>query len=112
MKQKRQTCQLVDFKSETKDERKRKLKKYLDLAGKLKKLWNISVIVIPLLVGTLGTIHKGLEKRKDELEIRGRLGIVKATVLLVSARKLRRVLDCSRDSLSLTLRENYESLHV
>ena len=38
--------------------------KYLDLAKKLRKLWNMRVWVIPILVGVLGTVPKGLEKTK------------------------------------------------
>ena len=36
--------------------------KYLDLARELKKLWNMKVKVIPIVVGALGTVPKGLEK--------------------------------------------------
>ena len=37
--------------------------KYLDLASELKKhkLWNMKVIVIPVVIGMLKTISKGLE---------------------------------------------------
>ena len=34
---------------------------------------NMKVTVIPVIVGALGTIPKKLEKRLDELEIRGKL---------------------------------------
>ena len=43
--------------------------KYLDLARELKKLWNMKVTVIPIVIGALGTIPKGLVKRLEELEI-------------------------------------------
>ena len=33
--------------------------KYLDLARELKKLWNMKVTVIPILIGALGTVTKG-----------------------------------------------------
>ena len=37
--------------------------KYLDLAKGLKnKLWNMKVMVISIVVGELGTVHKGLRK--------------------------------------------------
>ena len=41
-----------------------KLNKYLDRARELKKkkLWNMKVMVIPIIVGTLGTVLDGLEK--------------------------------------------------
>ena len=40
-----------------------KINKYLDLAGELKKPWNIQVTVIPIVVNALGTVPKGLERR-------------------------------------------------
>ena len=32
--------------------------KYLDLAGELKRLWNMKVTVKPIIIGALGTINK------------------------------------------------------
>ena len=39
----------------------------------LKELWIVRETVIPIVVGVLGTIPKGLEKRLEQLEIRGRI---------------------------------------
>ena len=36
--------------------------KYLDLARELKKLWNMQVTIIPIVIGALGTVTKGLLK--------------------------------------------------
>ena len=43
--------------------------KYLDLAKELKKLWNMKLVVILIVVGALETIPKRLR----ELEITGRI---------------------------------------
>ena len=59
-----------------------KLDKYLDL----KMIWNMKVVVIPIIAGALGTIIKGLEKRLKKLEMRGRFKIIQLTALLNSAR--------------------------
>ena len=49
---------------------------------------------IPIkVIGALGTVLKGLEKRLDELEIRGRIETIQTTELLKSARIPRRVLE-------------------
>ena len=53
-----------------------------------------------MIVGTLGTIPKGLERRPEELQIRERIG---TTALLKSARILTRVLQTRGDLLSLRL---------
>ena len=34
--------------------------KYLDFARELKKLWNMKVIVIPIVIGALDTVTKGM----------------------------------------------------
>ena len=33
--------------------------KYLDLAREVKKLWNMKVTIIPIVIGALGTVTKG-----------------------------------------------------
>ena len=43
------------------------IEKFLDLAWELKKLWNMKVMVILIVVGTLGIIMKGLEKKLGEI---------------------------------------------
>ena len=67
--------------------------KYLDLSQEPKKLWNMKVTVILIVVGALGTVTKGLVKGLKELVIKARVEIIQSTALLISARILRRVLD-------------------
>ena len=66
-------CKIVDFvvpaghrinlkKGEKKD-------KYLDLARELKKLWNMKVTIVPIVIGALGTVTKGLLKGLEDLEV-------------------------------------------
>ena len=43
--------------------------KYLDLARELKKLWNMKVTLLPIVIGTFGTITKGLLKDLEDLEV-------------------------------------------
>ena len=40
---------------------------YLDLARDLKKLWNMQVTIIPIVIGVFGTVTKGLLKGLEEL---------------------------------------------
>ena len=62
--------------------------KYLDLARELKKLWNMKVTIVPIVVGALGTITKGLLKGLEDVEIGGRTETIKTTALLRTARIL------------------------
>ena len=65
--------------------------KYLDLARKLKKLWNMQVTIIPIVIGVFGTVTKGLLKGLEDLEVGGRVETIQTTALLRTARILRRV---------------------
>ena len=73
--QKKTTCIIVDF-AVSADHRikpKESEKKYLDLARELKKLWNMKVTIIPIVIGALCTVAKGLLKGLEDLEIKGKV---------------------------------------
>ena len=53
----------------------------------------MKVIVIPVVIGELGTIPKGLVKGLEDLEMRGLEETIQITALLRSIRILRRVLE-------------------
>ena len=89
---KKRICKIVDFavpvdhrinlkESEKKD-------KYLDLPRELKKLWNMKVTIVPIVIGVLGTITKGLLKGLEDLEVGGWVETIQTTVLLRTARIL------------------------
>ena len=67
--------------------------KYLDLAKELKKLWNMKVTIVPIVIGALGTITKGLLKGLEDLEVGRRVETIQTTALLRKVRILRRVLE-------------------
>ena len=90
-------CKIVDFavpadhrinlkESEKKD-------KYLDLAWELKKLWNMKVTIVPIVIGALGTVTKGLLKGLEDLEVGRRVETIQTTALLKTARILRGVME-------------------
>ena len=58
--------------------------KYLDLAKELK--------IVPVVIGALDTIAKGLLKGLEDLEVGRRVETIQMTALLIAARILRRVL--------------------
>ena len=78
---KKRTCKIVDFavpaghrlklkESEKKD-------KYLDFARELKRLWNMKVTIIPIVIGAFDTVTKRLLKGLKDLEVGGRVEILK-----------------------------------
>ena len=91
----------VDHRANIKENEKRD--NYSDLVRKLKMLWNMKVMVTPIVIGTLGTVPKGMVRGLEELEIEGRAEIFQTTALLRSYRILRRILGTLGDLLSLRL---------
>ena len=73
----------------------------LNLARELKKkLWNMKVTVILIVIGALGTVTKGLVLWLKDLEIKKRVETIQHCWLLRWARILRRVLETQGDLLS------------
>ena len=96
-KKKKRICKIVDFavpadhridlkECEMKD-------KYLDLARNLKKLGNMKVTIVPIVIGAFVTITKGLLKGLEDLEVGGRVETIQMTALLRTARILRQALE-------------------
>ena len=65
---------------------KKKRNKYIDLATELKRLRNMKVTVIPVIIGALGTIPKCLVKGQEDVKIRRQEETTQTTALLRSAR--------------------------
>ena len=104
---KKRTCKIVDI-AVPADHRVKlnqceKNDKYLDLAREFKKLWNMKVTIIPIVIGAFGTVTKGLLKGMEDLEVGGREETIQTTALLRMARILRRVLETCGHLLSLKL---------
>ena len=94
---KERTCKIIDFAvpgdSRIEEKEKEKIEKYQDLGRELKKLWNLRVKIIPLVVGSLGAIPKQFDKRLEDIGVSVGIGQVQKTVLLGTARILRKVLE-------------------
>ena len=107
---KKRICKIVDFAIPA--DHRIKLKecekkdKYLNLARELKKLWNMQVTIIPIVIGAFGTVTKGLQKGLEDLEVGRRMETIQTTVLLRTAIILRRVPETLGDLLSLKLQWN------
>ena len=56
-----------------------------------KKNWNMKEMIIPIVIGALGTVSKGVIQGLKDLEITGRVETNQTTALLRSARIPRRV---------------------
>ena len=63
----------------------------------------MKVTIVPIVIGALGTVTKGLLKGQEDLEVSERVETIQTTALLRTARILRRVLETWGDLLSLKL---------
>ena len=67
--------------------------KYFDLARELKKLCNMKVTIVPIVIGAFGTVTKRLLKGPEDLEVGRRVKTIPTTSLLETTRTLRKVLE-------------------
>ena len=75
------------------EKEKDKIEKYQELGRKLQKIWNVKVKIIPLVVGSLGAIPKQFGNRLKQTGIAVGTAQFQKTVLLETARILRKVLE-------------------
>ena len=81
-----------------------KIEKYQNLKRELKRLWSLKKVeVVPVVVGALGCISKGFSGWIDTLGITLNVRMVQKSVLLRTARILRKVLDMEGESILLAL---------
>ena len=59
----------------------------------LQKIYNVRVKIIPLVLGSLGAIPKQFGNRLKQIGVTAEIGEVQKTVLLGTARILRKVLE-------------------
>ena len=89
------SCKITDFAvpGDSRIEEKNKIEKYQELGRELQKIWNVKVKIIPVVVGSLGAIPKQFGNRLKQTGIAVGTAQVQKTVLLGTARILRKVLE-------------------
>ena len=85
-------CLIVDFTVPSDHRIEIKIEKYQDLKREVQKLWNMKAKIIPIVIGALGTIPKTLQKQLEQIESNIAINQMQTTVLLSTARILRKVL--------------------
>ena len=75
------------------EKEKYQIEKYQDLGRELQRIWNVKVKIISLVVGSLGAIPKQFGNRLKQICITVGIAQVERTVLLATARILRKVLE-------------------
>ena len=67
--------------------------KYQDLRVEVRRLWNMPVEIVPIIIGALGTIPKSLKRNLEEVGADVAPGLLQKSVLLETAHIIRRVMD-------------------
>ena len=92
----KKTCTIIDFAihydSRVNNKEMEKIKKYQNLARELRKLWNMKVKVILIIIGTLRITQRQVKKRLEVIGVETSVKELQKTVIIHSARILRKVL--------------------
>ena len=92
-------CQIfifaIPFETRVVDMEVEKIEKYLDLSRELKKMWNMKVTVVSLVVGALVNPAKSLEKRLETIDIETKITELQNYVLIHSSRILQKFIEVS-----------------
>ena len=98
LEKKKRRCLIIDvacpFDTRLLKKEQEKIEKYQDLKREIKRIWQCQdVIIIPVIIGALGTVHKNFERWIKKLEITIDFAKLQKACLLGSARIMRKVLD-------------------
>ena len=90
------TCKLIDMtvpsdRNIALKETKKKCK-YKDLELEIQRMWHMKTVVIPVVVGALGTVKKGMAENIKKVSERATMTEIQKICMLGSARILRKVL--------------------
>ena len=77
----------------TEEKKKDKTEKYQGLGRELQTMWNLTVKIIPLVVGSLGAIPKQFHNRLKQIGVTAGTAQVQKKVLLRTTRTLRKVFE-------------------
>ncbi|XP_068208495.1 uncharacterized protein [Palaemon carinicauda] len=81
----------LDYRVEEKEMEKNY--KNQDLKIEISRIWDMSVEIVPIIIGTLGTIPRSLKRNLEKLEAEVALGLLQKSVILGTAHIIRKVMD-------------------
>ena len=97
---KQKVCLVIDvtcpFDSRINKKEQEKIEYYTDLKKEILKCWSKEVdkvMILPIIIGALGTVTKNLRKNIGKLDLNLDVDMLQKTCLLGTARIIRKVLD-------------------
>ena len=76
-----------------KEKEEEKTEKYMDLAAEVRRQFKVKTVIVPIILGALGTVPAKLSTSLEKLEIDDVIGSLQTAVLISSTAILRRVLN-------------------
>ena len=76
-----------------KEKEEEKIDKYMDLAAEFRRQFRVKTVIVPIVLGALGTVPAKLSKSLEKLEIDDVIGSLQTAVLISTTAILRRVLN-------------------
>ena len=70
-----------------------KIEKYDELKREVERLWKVKAKVIPIVLGALGTVTRSLSNYIKEIGVKTQIKLIQKSVLLGTARVLKKVLE-------------------
>ena len=70
-----------------------KIEKYAELKREVERLWKVMAKVIPIVLGALGTVTRSLSNYIKEIGVKTQIKLIQKSVLLGTARELRKALE-------------------
>ena len=94
---KENTWYIVDFAipmdHHFKENEEEKINKYIDLTAEVRRQFRVKTVIVPIVLGALGTVPAKLSESLEKLELEDAIGNLQTSVLLSTTAILRRVLN-------------------
>ena len=74
-------------------EEEEKIDKYMDLAAEVRRQFSVKTVIVPIVLGALGTVPAKLSELFEKLEMQDIIGSLQTTVLSSTKAKLKRFLN-------------------
>ena len=73
-----------------KEKEEEKIDKYMDLAAEVRRQFSVKTVIVPIVLGALGTVPAKLSELFEKLEMQDIIGSLQTTVLSSTKAKLKR----------------------